>query len=317
MTAAVTVVGEALIDLVGDRAQSGRFDTRTGGSPLNVATTAARLGVDVELVARVGQDAFGAMLHSRAASAGIGLTHWQTCAEPTSLALANLDDGGRADYVFYLDGTAALGLDAATLGAIPLGRFLHTGSLASWHPRSRPAVESLQARAHGSGVVVSYDPNARPSLMPDPWDARAIVAEGVALSHLVKASDEDVEYLYPGLALEVVAHEWTNLGADLVVITLGGEGAVAYTAAGELARVAAPAVNVVDTVGAGDAFTGGLLAALCAQGIETPDALHCADAAALTRALQRAALVAAMTCERAGADPPVRAEVTARLGSEF
>ena len=317
MTAAVTVVGEALIDLVGDRSQPGRFDARTGGSPLNVATTAARLGVDVELVARVGEDAFGGMLRARAASAGIGLTHWQTSAEPTSLALANLDEDGSADYVFYLDGTAALGFDAQTLAAIPLGRFLHTGSLASWHPRSRPAVEALQARAHGGGVVVSYDPNARPSLMPDPWDARAIVAEGVALSHLVKASDEDVEYLYPGLALDVVAHEWTNLGAALVVITLGSDGAVAYTPAGEVARVAAPAVNVVDTVGAGDAFTGGLLAALGALGLDTPDALHGADGTVLTRAMQRAVLVAAMTCERAGADPPQRAAVEARLGSDF
>ena len=311
------MVGEALIDLVADRSEPGRFAARAGGSPLNVATTIARLDVPVELVASVGADAFGRMLRERAAADRIGLAGWQTAALPTSVALANLDSNGAAEYVFYLDGTAALELTASALDALPLGRFLHTGSLASWHPRSRPAVEALQARAHASGVVVSYDPNARPSLMPDPWDARAVVAEGVALSHLVKASDQDVEYLYPGVTAEHVAHEWTGLGAALVVVTLGGEGAVAYTAAGEIARVAAPAVPVVDTVGAGDAFTGGLLAALHARAVDTPEALHAADAAAVTAAMERAVLVAAMTCERAGADPPTLTEVSARLGTSF
>ncbi len=318
VNASFTVVGEALVDLVESPSSRGTFTAHAGGSLYNVALTLARLGEQVSLVARTGSDAFGRMLEDKARASGVGFDRWQIVREPTTLAVAGLDEAGRAHYDFYLDGTAGLAWDDGVLDLVPSGGVLHVGSLASWRPPSGPFIEALQRRLHALGdTLVSYDPNVRPALIADPDEVRASIERCLGAAHLVKASDEDVEFLYPGVALAEVAARWCGLGALLVVVTLGSEGAVAYAAAGEVARCAGAAIAVADTVGAGDSFAGGLLAGLASGGVSSPGAL--ADAIAggsvIHAALAQAVLVSAMTCERAGADPPTRTELDQRVSS--
>ncbi len=155
------------------------------------------------------------------------------------------------------------------------------------------------------GAAVTYDPNVRPHLQPDRAAARTQVESAVALAHLVKTSEEDLAWLRPGEPVEDVARSWLELGPDVVVVTRGGDGSTAVTAGGEVSRPSVP-VEVVDTVGAGDAFMSGLLDALDRRGLLTPAGIV---AAPLAEVLDDAALVAAVTCSRAGANPPRRAEL--------
>ncbi|MGH8860412.1 MAG: carbohydrate kinase family protein [Jatrophihabitantaceae bacterium] len=310
-----TVVGEALVDLVQSRENPADFRAHAGGSPYNVAITLARLGQPVSLVARSGHDAFGRMLEARARDSGVSFDRWQTVDEPTSLAVATVDASGAATYDFYLDGTAGLGWGDSLVALVPLGGVLHLGSLASWRPPSSAALRALQRRAYDSGsTLVSYDPNVRPALIADTDAARTSVERCISAAHLVKASDEDVTYLYPDLPLDEVAAKWRTLGAAVVVVTLGSDGAVAFGPDGEVVYQRGETITVADTVGAGDSFAGGLLAALGDLGVHDPSALHGAGSDQLGVALRQAVTVSAMTCERRGADPPTRAEVDARIG---
>lgn len=308
-----TVVGEALVDLVQYKDQRTDYSAHAGGSPFNVAVTLGRLGQQVSLVARSGRDAFGRMLVEKARESGVSFDRWQIVDEPTSLAVASLDLRGGATYDFYLDGTAALAWDDSLVDLVPMGGLLHVGSLASWRPPSGPVLQAVQRRAYESGTtVVSYDPNVRPALITDPAATCASIERSIAAAHLVKASEEDLAYLYPGVDPAEVAKRWCDLGTDLVVVTLGGEGAVAFGRDGEVARRPGERVTVADTVGAGDSFTGGLLAALVDVRLTTPAALAAADRDAVGAALAQAVLVSGITCERTGANPPTRAELAAR-----
>jgi fructokinase len=299
-----TVVGEALVDLVG---VPPNYTAHAGGSPYNVAITLGRLGQQVQLVARTGRDVFGRMLEDKARASAVSFERWQVVDEPTTLAVAGLRADGSASYDFYLDSTAGLGWDDGIVDLVPTGGVLHLGSIASWRPPSAGVLQALQRRARdGGATLVSYDPNVRPALIADRDTAGVSIERCVSAAHLVKASDEDVEFLYPSVPMAEVARRWCGLGAELVVVTLGGEGAVAFGADGELARRPGESITVADTVGAGDSFAGGLLAAL---GAIAPSELGSAD---LDAALAQAVLVSAMTCERHGADPPTRAELDER-----
>jgi fructokinase len=282
---------------------------------LNVSLAAARLGTRVELVGRVGADAAGEMLRERAAASGIALTSLETAAEPTSVAVSTLDEHGRAHYEFDFDVSAALGFTDEVLASVPLGRILQTGSIAAWHPRSSAPVLALQARAWAAGTLISFDPNPRPSLIDDLDSIRERVTAGIRQAHVIKVSDEDLGVLYPDRTPAQIAGDWCALGPSLVLVTRGPEGVLAFAADGLFAAVPAPRIDVVDTVGAGDAFTGGFLTALCEFELASPDAfraaVHTRDLA-MTRAMEQAVLVSAMTCERAGANPPTRAELDER-----
>jgi fructokinase len=299
-----TVGGEALVDLVG---QSPHFTAHAGGSAYNVAITLARLGVPTSLIARTGRDEFGAMLETKARASGVSFDRWQIVDEPTSLAVATLDAGGSAQYDFYFDGTAGLGWDDSVVDLAPTSGVLHLSSIATWRPPSAARLQALQRRVYESGAtLVCYDPNVRPALIADRDTARASIERCISAAHMVKASDEDVEFLYPGTELAEVAKRWCELGPTLVVVTLGSEGAVAIGTEGEVARRAGEQITVADTVGAGDSFAAGLLAAL---GDVRPSEL----VDRIPGALRQAVLVSAMTCERNGADPPTRAELDDRV----
>jgi fructokinase len=163
-------------------------------------------------------------------------------------------------------------------------------------------------RARGD-VLVSYDPNIRPSLLPDREHARRMVERGIRNAHLAKASAEDLGWLYPGQPWEEVAQHWLQLGAVLVLITAGANGAHAFTATGPPLHRPAPEVKVADTVGAGDSFTAGLLASLIRRQWQAPERLARCTAEELPAVLDDAITVSAITCERAGASPPTLAEL--------
>jgi fructokinase len=306
-----TVIGDTLVDLVG---RPPSFTAYAGGSAYNVAITLARLGQPVSLVARTGRDAFGHLLEDKARDSGVSFDRWQIVDEPTTLAVAALAADGSATYDFYLDSTAGLGWDDTLVDLAPTGGVLHLGSIASWRPPSAAVLQALQRRAYdGGATLVSYDPNVRPTLITNRDALRASIERCISAAHLVKASDEDAEYLYPGADLADVAQQWCGLGATLVVVTRGGDGAIAFGTSGEVAQRAGEKITVADTVGAGDSFAGGLLAALADRGVTTPSSLTAADADVIGAALTQAVVVSAITCERSGANPPTWAELEERL----
>ena len=306
MPAVLSVIGEALIDFI-DAGDHSTFAAHPSGSPLNVAVGLARLGHDTEFMARLGQDTFGRMLRAQAERNGVGLSSSVTASEPSSLAIATLDQDGKARYDFYLTGTADWQWTDAELRVPPATRILHAGSLASWLPPGADRIVGLLRRVRDD-MLVSYDPNVRPGLLGTPEQARGPIERAVAAAHLVKASEDDVGWLYPGDPEDAIAARWLALGATTVVITRGERGACAYRAGA--APIVRPAreIRLVDTIGAGDAFTSGLLGALSRAGVRDATELAAAD---LDAALDEAILVAALTCERAGADPPTAAELDA------
>jgi fructokinase len=184
---------------------------------------------------------------------------------------------------------------------------LHAGSLTSWLPPGADRVIEMLRRVRDD-MLVSYDPNVRPGLLGTPEQARELIEPAVAVAHLVKASDDDIGWLYPGDPEDEIAACWLALGATVVVITRGERGARAYRAGAAPLERPAREIRLVDTIGAGDAFTSGLLGALARTGVRDAPGLAAAD---LVEALDEAILVAALTCERAGADPPTAAELEA------
>ncbi len=308
--ATVTVIGEALIDLVpGDEPRS--FTACPGGSPYNVAIGLARLGHKTALMARLAGNAFGRLLRERAAAEGIRLDAAPRASEPTTLAVVSLDAEARASYDFYLEGTADWQWTAEETGLVPeTTAVLHFGSIASWTPPGDEHILGLANRMRGRGdVLVSYDPNIRPRLLQDRDHGQRMVERSVRLAHLAKASAEDVAWLYPDRTIDDVAQHWLRLGATVVVITNGANGADAFTAPGPPIHRPAREVTVADTIGAGDSFTAGLLGSLVQQGRHSPAQLAQCPAPQLSAALDDAVLVAALTCQRPGAEAPTIAEL--------
>jgi fructokinase len=309
---AVAVVGEALIDLV-PRDPDGLYQAVPGGSPANVAVGLARLQVPARMVARVADDPFGRRIRRHLAGNGVDLGAVVTAAEPTSLAIVEVEPDGAVSYDFRVDGTADWQWRDAELDGVLGGGLLalHAGSLALTMPPGADVLLRLLQRARG-GVTISYDPNARPLLMGSPERTLERVERLVALADVVKASVEDVAWLLPGRPAEEVAAAWLVLGPALVAITCGADGVVAVAAGTGLLRRPARRVSVVDTVGAGDAFTSALLAGLHRRGLLGAGrraALAAIGEAPLTEVLDEAVLAAAITCTRRGADPPVLAEL--------
>lgn len=305
-TTTVTVIGEALIDLV-QLGAPGDYRARPGGSPFNVAVGLARLGHRTALMARLAGNTFGRMLRAHAAAEGIDLACAPAAAEPTTLAVVSTDAQGRASYDFYLQGTADWQWTAEESADVPPDTaVLHFGSVASFMPPGSEHIHATVRRLRTGGTaLISYDPNVRPALLGDPAHGRRSVERSAGVAHIVKASREDAEWLYPDTPIEAIAARWLELGALLVVVTDGADGAhVFHTTAGPLTRPGRK-VAVVDTVGAGDAFTAGLLGALLRRGLHTPRGVAAADAAVLASVVDDAILVSALTCGRMGADPPL------------
>ncbi|MGW6393856.1 carbohydrate kinase family protein [Streptomyces sp. NPDC055103] len=295
------VIGECVADIVRAPAGSGAADrVHPGGSPANVAYGLARLGRDVTLLTQLAGDPAGRLIADHLKGAGVRIALGGAPARTPS-AVVGLDERGQATYTFDIAWT----LDA-TAPAEASPSHVHIGSIAAVTAPGADAVlaetERLRDRA-----TVSYDPNVRPGLMGERTEAVARVERCVALSDLVKASDEDLTWLHPGEDPHAVAARWLALGPAVVLVTRGGEGSLALTRH-HTVSVGAPPVDVVDTVGAGDSFMSAVLDALAGQDRE---ALAGLSAEALTELLTRAGTAAAVTVSRAGAQPPDRAELDA------
>lgn len=304
----LTVIGEALIDLVPGSAP-GDYQARPGGSPFNVAIGLARLGHRTALMARLADNAFGRLLREHAAAEGVDLAAAPHATEPTTLAVVSLDADGHAGYDFYLEGTADWQWTDAELARVPADTaVLHVGSLATWTRPGGDRIRAAAARLRERGsTLISYDPNIRPLLLGGPERARPLVEDFVAVAHVVKASREDVEWLYPGTELARIGERWLDLGALVAVITDGPHGAHLLRANAAPQRRPGRTIQLVDTIGAGDAFTSGLLGGLVRRGLHDPGVLNQCPADPLTEAVDEAVLISALTCERVGADPPFAA----------
>lgn len=297
----VAILGEALIDLrvvtgaeprEKDRPAAHSYTAQPGGSPFNVAIGLARLGHRAEFVGRVARDALGGILRRHAEQSGVSLELSGSWSGPTPAALFDLNEDGSARYEFHLGedvreslfaSSDAARIDPASVDAV------HFGSIASWLPGSADSVLEAAARLRDSGVFVSYDPNIRAMLTP----RRKLIEDAIALSDLVKASVEDLAWLYPESHAAEVAQRWLAAGVTAVVVTRGSEGADCFTK-NRLLHGGSEPVEVVDTVGAGDAFMAALLDGLAGTRELTQDVLDASCA------------YAAATCAVPGADPPWR-----------
>ena len=301
----VLTVGEALTDVVvspdGERAE------HVGGSPANLAVGLAALGHPSRLTAYLADDERGRRVRAHLEGYGVQLTPGSCAADRTSTATATVDTDGVAAYDFDL----AWRLGEQDLGGVG---HLHTGSIAATLEPGGSAVVDLMARARMEGATVSYDPNCRPTIMDRPEDTRQRIEECVGRSDVVKASLEDVEWLYADAPVLDVAREWGRLSPLLVVVTRGGAGPLVHLPpSGETVELPARTVDVVDTVGAGDSFMAGLLSGLLDSGLlggdEARERLRRASAQDLGPALHRAVSTASWTVGRAGAAAPTRADL--------
>ena len=302
----VTVIGECVADAftVPARSTSTRLalDVLPGGGPANTAVALARLGTPTRFLARFSDDVFATLFRNHLSASGVDLTGAVTAPESSTLAVADLDETGQATYSFFADGAADWQWTADELSAgVPADTVaLHTGSLALIRPPGGSRIEDclVKTRAH---ATVSVDPNVRPLLVPPAAYLRRL-RHWCSLADILRLSEDDLALLLPGTTPEEACDTWHAAGTRLVVITLGGRGALA-SLDGARITVPAPAVDVIDTVGAGDAFTAGLLHRLSALGHlgGRLDALSVEDTA---DACSFAARVAALTCSVPGADPP-------------
>ncbi|GGK66000.1 carbohydrate kinase family protein [Ornithinimicrobium pekingense] len=302
----VLTVGEALVDVVVPHG-GGERESYVGGSPANVAVGLAALDHDSRLTACLGHDAAGRRVREHLLDADVVLTPGSTDAPRTSTATAHLDADGVASYEFDL----VWELGPQDLHGVG---HLHTGSIATTLEPGASAVLEVMSRARRTATV-SYDPNCRPTVMGDPHAVRSRIEECIGRSDVVKASVEDVAWLY-GEDTDVVevAELWGRLSPELVVLTRGGDGALAHLPRqGATVELPAPPVEVVDTVGAGDSFMAGLLSGLLDAGLlGSPEArvrLRQVDPDAVAPALHRAVACGAWTVARAGAAAPTRADL--------
>jgi len=304
----ILVSGEALIDLIPVADEHGRYDAVRGGSPYNVAIGLARLGEPTAFVSRLSTDANGESQAAALAADGVDLSLAERVAQPTTLAFVmrgTAQTGSR--YSFYLDATNFDGAWPFPKVWPVKARHLHVGSISAVDPRHGESVVAALARAKGA-VTTSFDPNIRPLVTPDRKSVVPLVERQAALATVAKASEEDLEWLYPGRPIEETLKVWSRLGPRFCVATFGVKGAVAYFD-GERLAVEAPRVKVVDTVGAGDSFMSALLAAMDSDGALGAGATPSRDRLAAWLAF--AAAAAALTCTRKGSDPPTRMDMAA------
>ena len=285
----IVVGGEALYDLVAR--EDGTIDAHPGGGPFNTARTIGRLEQPVAFLGRLSTDRFGERHARMLADDGVDLGATARTDEPTTLALAEVDQAGQATYRFYTSGTAAVGLtsDAALPARIDC---LHVGTLGLVY---EPIASTLEAAVENvrDSALVALDPNCRPAAIEDEAAYRARIGRILLHTHLLKLSEDDLAWLAPGLSP-------IELGPSAVLLTRGDDG-VTVMSPGRETHVEAPRVDVADTIGAGDAFGGGFLAWWHGRDLGRDEL---ADHDLVVDGARFAVRVAALTCARAGASPP-------------
>ncbi|MDO9306502.1 MAG: carbohydrate kinase, partial [Mesorhizobium sp.] len=265
--------GEALIDMLPPETTRGEsaFAPYSGGAVFNTAIALGRLGAPVEFFTGLSSDLFGDMLRRTLAESRVGTRYSPLSARPTTLAFVKLTNG-QAKYVFYDENTAGRMLAEADLPALndDVSAMLF-GAISLIPEPCGSAYEALMRREHATRVTM-LDPNIRPNFIPDAAAHRARMMRMVAMADIVKLSDEDLAWFGETGDAGDIARRWLGLGPKLILVTRGGEGATGYTATATV-KVPARRVEVVDTVGAGDTFNAGVLAALHERGVLTKSAV--------------------------------------------
>jgi fructokinase len=290
------VCGEVLIDIL----PTGPV---VGGGPANTAKALARLGHDVHFIDGISTDAYGVSAREELLRDGVNLDLALASDKPTCTATVTLDAAGGASYEFLIEGTATF--DFASSWLPDPYRYqpqvLHIGTLVTMIEPGASALYDWAMQVAELAPIV-FDPNIRPSVQPDRDLYEAAVEKWAALSAVIKVSDDDLAWLFPGQPIEDVANRWINDGAFLVVVTRGANGIMGYTSEGRV-EVPGVKVDVVDTVGAGDTVGAIVVEAMLTHGlVELRGEL-------LRGVLARAAAAAAITCSRKGAQPPFKHEL--------
>ena len=297
----IWVCGEVLIDLI--PGADGVRVPHVGGGPANTAKALARLGLDSYFIDGISTDEYGVAARKELLDDEVKLDLALTSDKPTCVANVTLDANGSASYIFEIDGTATFdfSLDWLPDPSRHQPKALHIGTLVTI---IQPGADVLYdwALQVAEFAPIVFDPNIRPSVMGDRDLYEAAVEKWAAISSIIKVSDDDLAWLFPGQSVSQVAERWIRDGAALVVVTRGSEGLIGFTADGS---VEVPGVKIVvaDTVGAGDTVGAIIVEAMVEKGIMalTTDVLQ--------EVLSRAAAAAAITCSRPGAQPPYKHEL--------
>ena len=287
----IWVCGEVLIDVL----PTGPV---VGGGPANTAKALARLGHDVDFIDGISTDAFGVSARKELSQDNVGLGLCNSSEKPTCTATVTLDSQGGARYEFLIDGTATFDFDKAWLPDPERLKpsVLHIGTLVTIIEPTASVLYDWAVRV-GEFAPIVFDPNIRPSVLSDRQKYCQAVEKWVGISSIVKVSDDDIAWLYPDESLDEVARRWIAGGVSCVVITRGAHGLIGYTEHG-IEEVDAVKTVVVDTVGAGDT-----VGAIVVEGVIKHSVAGLVGHT-LNAVLHKAAVAAAITCSRAGAQPP-------------
>ncbi|MBC7645957.1 MAG: carbohydrate kinase [Pseudopedobacter sp.] len=302
----IAVLAEALIDFKA----TGPLEFRgfPGGSPLYVGVACARLEQPTGFVGQLSTDLFGEVLLEHLKSNGLNTGFVVCSSAPTTLGFVD-DSSGQPQYAFLRNGAADTLYYPSPLPGLPDSLcFLHFGSISLLEDPTRTSIEQI-VQQNRARVTVVFDPNVRPSLIADRTDYLERFKFWVSLSQVVKLSEEDAAWLYPDSSLKDVSNTLLEFGALVVIVTRGMKGAELYLNSGKRLEVSSPQVKVVDTVGAGDTFTAGLMVSLLEQGFQQAQDWAKLELETWKKALEFACQAAALNCTRAGCDPPTRAEL--------
>jgi fructokinase len=323
----IVVIGEALIDLIESKAQSGSYQAVVGGANANVAIALARAGTPQQLLARISSDSFGQKIRTRLESNGVGLDYTIDAPEATSLAIASIGPNGGAKYSFYVEGTAdwnftekelptaktlsELGAKALQFGCLTMALGPGNKIIEAW------ASEFFKA----SSLTLSHDINVRPALGFDAAVERERVERINSISHIVKASDDDINWLYEieaGSNVDEIVWGWIGEREQVVFVTRGADGVSIYRKNKVRIDVPSRSVKVQDTVGSGDTFCAHMLSGLLAidaLGTAPDQKLAAVTNEQLVEISRIAAIAASIACERVGAEPPTSEELAAVVAS--
>ncbi|MFN4141793.1 carbohydrate kinase family protein [Aestuariivirga sp.] len=296
--------GEALIDFLPENSAEGaiRYRALRGGSIYNTAIALGRLDVPVALFSGISRDVFGGMLLKGLTASGVSLKHVRMSDRPSTLAFVTFEDG-HARYSFFDENSAGRMLTRRDWPKLEKKvEALHFGSISLIHEPGASTLEAL-LRREAKKRVISLDPNIRPAQIANRRAHLARLNRLIAMADIVKVSEEDVDWMTGKTDASATAAKWLKLGARLVVVTRGAKGVEAFTSRLAL-NFPAETVKVADTVGAGDTFMAGLLAALRQAKLLDKTSLRAIEELELEKALAFASRAAALTCSRPGADPP-------------
>jgi fructokinase len=307
----IAILGEALIDFKSTGALA--FQGFIGGSSLNVATATARLGQTTMFLTQISSDLFGASLREHMTKNGIDTSHVLESNAHSTLAFVE-ERNGQAHFSFMNSVAADTMYDPQPRPVLPNNlKFMQFGSISLLTDPTSTSITEIIGKHRSSlnhNVTVVFDPNCRPALTPDLEGYKRKLRNWLRLAHVVKVSDQDLAWLEPDKALDDVAAEWIVQGPSVVIITRGEHGSSLYRAGHERLQVPTPKVSVIDTVGAGDTYTAGLMVSLLEHGHERAEQLATHSDEVWLEVMQFAAQAAAINCTRAGANPPTRAEVS-------